>query len=123
MSADATTVSAPAPAAAHDEAHHGPTDKTLWKVAALLAAITAVEVAWSYLPWSDWGHGFAIVFAEVGGLMIMMAVKFFIVAWYFMHLKFDSRILTRIFYAGLALAVGVYLAVLATFEIFSGGLS
>jgi hypothetical protein len=40
-----------------------------------------------------------------------------------MHLKFDHKILTRIFYAGLFLAIAVYLAVLATFEIFSGGLS
>ena len=122
MSADATTL-ANAPADAHAEEHHGPSDMLFIKIAVILAVITGVEVAWSYLPWSDWGHGFGIVFAEVGGLLIMMAVKFYIVAAFFMHLKFDSKILTRVFYAGLALAVAVYLAVLATFEIFSGGLS
>jgi cytochrome c oxidase subunit 4 len=121
MSADTTAVAGQT--TAHADDHHGPTDKTLWKIAGILAVITAVEVAWSYLPWSDWGHGFAIVFAELGGLLIMMAVKFAIVASYFMHLKFDHKILTRIFYAGLFLAIAVYLAVLATFEIFSGGLS
>ncbi len=122
MSADATTLPNQS-SAAHADDHHGPTDGYFIKIAVILAAITAVEVAWSYLPWSDWGHGFGIVFAEVGGLLIMMAVKFYIVASVFMHLKYDSQILTRVFYAGLALAVAVYLAVLATFEIFSGGLS
>jgi cytochrome c oxidase subunit 4 len=122
MSADATTLPGQA-SEAHAHEHHGPTDKKFVTTALILAAITAVEVAWSYLPWGDWGHGFAIVFAEVGGLLIMMAVKFYIVASVFMHLKYDSKVLTRVFYAGLALAVAVYLAVLATFEIFSGGLS
>ncbi len=35
-----------------------------------------------------------------------------------MHLKFDSIILTRIFYAGLFLAVAVYMVALITFGIF-----
>ena len=48
----------------------------------------------------------------------MMAVKFWMVTWYFMHLKFDSKLLTYIFYAGLALAVAVYCAALATFRFF-----
>lgn len=119
MSADATTL-ANAPADAHADDHHGPSDWIFVKTAIFLAVITALEVIWSYLPW---GHGAAIVFAEVGGLLIMMAVKFYIVAAVFMHLKYDSKILTRVFYAGLALAVAVYLAVLSTFEIWSGGLS
>lgn len=125
MSADATATSGATTSGAHDRVddHHGPTDKLLYKVAAFLAAITALEVAWSYLPWSDWGDGFALLFAEVGGLLIMMAVKFFVVAWYFMHLKFDSQVLTRVFYAAIALAVGVYVATLATFELFGGGVT
>ncbi len=125
MSADATTAPGPTTSGAHEPAgeHHGPTDRLLWKIAGILAIITAVEVAWSYLPWSDWGDGFALLFAEVGGLLIMMAVKFFVVAWYFMHLKFDSQVLTRVFYAAIALAVGVYVATLATFELFGGGVT
>ena len=47
-----------------------------------------------------------------------MAIKFVIIAAFFMHLKFDSKILTRVFYAGLFLAAGVYVAALATFRIF-----
>lgn len=119
MSADTTAVAGQT--TAHADDHHGPTDKKLWQIAGILAVITAIEVAWSYLPWSDWGHGFAIVAAEVGGLLFMMVIKFVIVASYFMHLKWDSKLLTRIFYGGLFLAIAVYLAALATFEFFTGG--
>jgi hypothetical protein len=36
-----------------------------------------------------------------------------------MHLKFDSAVLSRIFYGGLFLAVVVYLVALSTFRIFN----
>jgi cytochrome c oxidase subunit 4 len=48
----------------------------------------------------------------------LMALKFVMVAALFMHLKFDNKLLTRLFYGGLFLAVGVYVAALATFELF-----
>jgi cytochrome c oxidase subunit 4 len=35
-----------------------------------------------------------------------------------MHLRFDNRIFTWLFYAGLFLAVGVYVAALLTFKYF-----
>ena len=47
-----------------------------------------------------------------------MVVKFFIVVSYFMHLKFDNRIFSFLFYLGLFLAVFVYIAALATFHFF-----
>ena len=53
-------------------------------------------------------------------LIIMMAAKFLIVVSYFMHLKFDSRIFSFLFYLGLLLAVFVYIAALATFHFFDG---
>ncbi len=102
----------------HGAVHHGPTDAHYVRIAIALAVITAIEVAWSYLPWGD---GTAIVILEVGGLLLMMAVKFVVVASNFMHLKFDDKILSRVFYAGLLLAIGVYVAVLVTFELFNGG--
>jgi cytochrome c oxidase subunit 4 len=52
-------------------------------------------------------------------LFVLMAIKFFLVASQFMHLKFDSAILSRIFYGGLFLAVIVYLIALSTFRIFN----
>ena len=89
------------------------------KVAVILAAVTAVEVAWSYLPWSDWGDGKALYFLEVGGLLAMMGFKFFVVASVFMHLKFDSPLFSLMFYIGLGLAVAVYCVALSTFQFFA----
>ena len=52
---------------------------------------------------------------------LALAVKFFTVAYIFMHLRFDKKILTWFFYAGLTLAVLVYLAVLSAFRIWWPG--
>ncbi|MEO6627640.1 MAG: cytochrome C oxidase subunit IV family protein [Aquihabitans sp.] len=118
MSADATTVAPAGADPVHKAvAHHGPTDVHYVKIAVALAVITAVEVAWSYLPVWDDATGFK-AFVEVAGLLLMMGVKFVVVAAQFMHLKFDNRILTRLFYGGLFLAIGVYVAALFTFQIF-----
>lgn len=118
MSANAPAVTAEhAGPPVHDVVHHHPTDNYYVRIAVALAFITALEVAWSYLPVWDDATGLT-AFAEVAGLLVMMMIKFVVVASNFMHLKFDNKILTRIFYSGLALAAGVYVAVLATFEIF-----
>ncbi len=45
-----------------------------------------------------------------------MFVKFWIVASFFMHLRFDSRLFSFLFYLGLGAAVVLYAAVLATFH-------
>lgn len=104
-----------------DHGHgHGLDDRGYIRIAFILAFITGAEVAWSYLPvWED-ASGLTS-FAEVAGLLIMMAVKFAIVAGYFMHLRFDNKLFARLFYAGLFLAVVVYLIVLSTFRVFGGG--
>ncbi len=100
-----------------DHGHH-PTDIYYIRIAVALAVITGAEVAWSYLPWWDESGGFKSVI-EVGVLMIMMAVKFVVVASNFMHLKFDDKLLTRIFYFGIFLAIVVYMIVLTTMHFFS----
>jgi cytochrome c oxidase subunit 4 len=48
-----------------------------------------------------------------------MVVKFVAVVMFFMHLKFDNKIFSWLFYAGLFLAVGVYVALLVTFQFFN----
>ena len=96
--------------AAHDN-HHGPTDKQFVGIFFALAAITAVEVAVSYL---DIGPLFLPV------LLGLMIVKFFTVVWYFMHVRFDAKIFGRLFYIGLGLAVVIYVAMLSTFQFFAG---
>lgn len=77
-----------------------------------LAAITAVEVALSYMV-DDLGPVF------LPALLILMLVKFFAVVMYFMHLRFDNRLFSLMFYMGLGLAVGVYMIALFTFKFFS----
>jgi cytochrome c oxidase subunit 4 len=79
------------------------------KIALILAAITALEVSTYYV---DFGPLF------MPSLMIMMVVKFVMVVSYFMHLKFDSKIFTFLFYTGLGLALFVYITALATFKFF-----
>ncbi|MCU1358705.1 MAG: hypothetical protein JWM89_4123 [Acidimicrobiales bacterium] len=114
-----TAVAAPPPVGqGHGADHsHGMSDWGYAKIAILLAVVTAAEVAWSYLPvWDNATGGKHLV--EVGGLLAMMAFKFFYVAANFMHLKFDDKILTRLFYAGLFLAVIVYSIALTTFHVF-----
>lgn len=91
----------------HAGAHDHPTEKKYWIIAAILGGVTATEVALSYL---DWG-------AIIGPLLLLgMAVKFFLVASFFMHLKFDSKVTRRLFISGLALAVGCYIGVFMTFR-------
>ncbi|MEJ5255081.1 MAG: cytochrome C oxidase subunit IV family protein [Acidimicrobiales bacterium] len=99
-----------------------PRDKLYVATAVFLAVVTAVEIAtyvWpDFVAWS-WGGG-----SNAGiiiTLLVLMAVKFFTVAWVFMHLKFDKPLLNRVFLSGLVLAVGVYLAVMAAFRMFWAG--
>ncbi len=90
--------------------HDHVSDNNYIVIAVILAVITAAEVAASYI---DLGPAFIPL------LLFMMAVKFFIVASFFMHLRFDNRIFTWCFYGGLALAVGVYIVALLTFGFFA----
>jgi cytochrome c oxidase subunit 4 len=100
-------------ALAHEETVHGtghahPTDGNYIVIALILAVITAGEVGLYYI---DIGK------AMIPTLLVMMVLKFGIVAAYFMHLKFDSRIFRRLFISGLVLAVAVYIAVMASFQL------
>ena len=99
-------------AAVTDDWHgsHGLTDLGYVQVAAALALITGLEVFASY---SDWLGG-----AFLPILLVLMVVKFFSVVLFFMHLRFDSKIFSALFYAGLFLAVGVYIVALFTFHFF-----
>ena len=94
---------------AHEAEHHGLSDKHYIYVALILAALTAIEVSTYYV---DFGPFF------MPTLLILMVVKFVTVVSYFMHLKFDNKLFTYLFYSGLLLAVAVYCGFLATFKFF-----
>ncbi len=91
--------------------HDHPGEGKYIKIALILAAITAVEVAFSY--WE------AVEGILAPSLIAMSIVKFAIVVAYFMHLKFDSRLFRRLFVAGIALAVFCFTVLLATFHVFT----
>jgi caa(3)-type oxidase subunit IV len=86
-------------------------NRTYVLVAFVLAVMTAVEVATYWMP-KDFQH--TAIFAIA--LCALMTVKFVTVTLFFMHLKFDKRLLTVAFYSALVLAVLVYITVLAAFR-------
>ncbi|MDQ1392325.1 MAG: cytochrome c oxidase subunit [Acidimicrobiaceae bacterium] len=100
----------PTPEGGEHGAH--PTDAQYMKIALVLAAITAVEVAIYYVK-SDLGLGFAPI------LITMAAVKFFLVGAFFMHLRFDNRVLRRFFVTGIVLAIIIYVIVFLLLGVFT----
>jgi cytochrome c oxidase subunit 4 len=77
-------------------------------VAVVLAVITAVEIAVSYME-GDIPDGLIVVL-----LLAMMVTKFFLVASWFMHLRTDQPVFKRLFITGAIAAPLLYLVVLAT---------
>ncbi|HET7487688.1 MAG TPA: cytochrome C oxidase subunit IV family protein [Acidimicrobiales bacterium] len=99
--------------AEHHDAHAGhPTEWQYIKVAIVLGILTAVEVTLYYTKFSQ-----GITNAS---LMLLAMSKFVIVAAYFMHLKFDNKILRRLFLTGIVLATFCYVAYLTTLGVFIG---
>ena len=104
-------------AAEHVASHEGkpehPSAAKYIQIAAILAFVTALEV----------GTYFVSIPGEVliPLLMVMMVFKFFYVASWFMHLRFDSPLFTKFFVAGLVLATIVYGIALTVFEFWHKG--
>jgi len=100
---------APADATAND-GHHAPTDRYFIKVALVLALLTALETS------TYWIHIGAFATPL---LLILMAIKFIMIILIFMHLKFDNKLLSVLFYMGMGLALLVYTVFLSTFQFFA----
>jgi cytochrome c oxidase subunit 4 len=122
MSSDATITDTSAsdtlaPADAHDDEHGAhqrhkePTDRQYIFIALFLAFLTALEIAATETGVLE---GPMLIVA----LVALMVVKFLFVILFFMHLRFDSRLFSLVFYIGLGMAVVLYVAVLATFHFF-----
>jgi len=88
------------PVVAEEHRHPGPRQYVL--IAVVLVILTGVEVATSYL------EGTVNSNLLIVALGIMAAVKFFLVAAWYMHMKQDSRVFRRLFITGLTLASIVY---------------
>ncbi len=91
------------------EPHTHPSPSLYWKIAGILAVLTAIEVAIFYV---DRALGLGVVNALV--LLSLSALKFLLVVGFFMHLRYEKSSLSRLFTAGFVLALGIYLVVLAS---------
>lgn len=98
-----------APATAHAEAgHHEPSKFHVYiQIAMILSVITGVEVVLIYMPLAKW--------LVVTALLLLSAVKFLFVIFYFMHLRWDKVFCTVLFFIGLVLAGGTMWALLQLF--------
>jgi len=110
---------AAAGASAHEETVMGvgrahPSDRNYVEIGLFLAVITAAEIVTFYFE-----DNLGAILIPV--LLVMMVVKFVTIAGYFMHLRFDTNLFTRMFVAGVMLAIFVYLIVLTTFQFFGVG--
>jgi cytochrome c oxidase subunit IV len=68
------------------------------QIAMLLAVITGIEIVCVYLPFAKW--------ILVSALVVLSAVKFLFVIFFFMHLRWDKPFCTILFFIGLVLAAG-----------------
>lgn len=86
---------------------HHPTPKDYVQVFAVLFVLTALEVGASFI---DVGPIFLPL------LIVLMIIKFALVAGWFMHLKYDTATYTQFMVGGLILALSLYGAVLLIFS-------
>ncbi|MTV24871.1 hypothetical protein FTX61_05490 [Nitriliruptoraceae bacterium ZYF776] len=84
---------------ADSHAHHGPTPREYVQIALVLALLTALEISTYFVEFGPLG---------IPLLIVLMLVKFVMVANFFMHLKFDHKLYNRFLYGGLILAGFLY---------------
>jgi heme/copper-type cytochrome/quinol oxidase subunit 4 len=104
---------------AHAEAHTHPGPAKYIQVAVVLFILTALEVL-AY----EIGHGGALTALRptiepivVPILLVLSAIKFALVAMFYMHLKQDERLLSGIFVFPIILAVAIAAALIALFSV------
>ncbi|MFV0316966.1 MAG: cytochrome C oxidase subunit IV family protein [Microthrixaceae bacterium] len=102
-----------------DKGHaHGPTDGQYFQIFWVLFALTALEVSTYF--WEDWlGEGDVVRRVGVGVLLVIMLIKFTMIAGIFMHLRFDAALLRRVFIFGLVVALAIYTIMLTSMNIWT----
>lgn len=91
------------------EHHSHPTPAQYWKIAVVLAVLTAIEVAMFYID-----QELELGFLNAAILIVLALMKFVIVVGWYMHLAYEKPMLNRFFGAGMILAIALYLVVLAS---------
>ena len=92
--------------AAHDEGHASV--QTYIRVAVILAILTAIEISALYVPGLP-NH------ALVTLILIFGTLKFALVVAFFMHLRYENKLLTVLFVGPLIIATAIILAIMALF--------
>jgi cytochrome c oxidase subunit 4 len=88
---------------------HHPTPRQYVLIAVVLVVVTGIEIATSYI---DTAHTNLIIVA----LFLMAALKFFLVAAWYMHMKVDQPFFRRVFVVGMVGAGVVYGILLLIFS-------
>jgi cytochrome c oxidase subunit IV len=95
---------------------HAGSGHASWKLYVLigvaLTIITAIEVAIFYIP--------QLAAVLVPTLLVLSAGKFITVVMFYMHLKFDSPVFSRVFLAPLFLAIVIMTALIIIFKVLPG---
>jgi cytochrome c oxidase subunit IV len=91
-----------------------PTDRTYLRVGTMLFILTAIEVALYFVEdmlASEWS-----LYLLIAALIILSSFKFILVVMYYMHLKWDDRLFTWFFLAGMFVAAAIVLAMMALYR-------
>ena len=91
----------------HATEHAHPGAKEYLGIAVVLTVITAIEVAVFYVP------GLKPILAPT--LLVLSALKFAIVAMWYMHLKFDHRLFSWLFVTPMIMMAVLVIALLRLF--------
>ena len=97
----------------HGQSEPHASNRTYVLVALVLAVITGVEVMVFYLD--------ALRPVIVPILLVLSTSKFVLVVSFFMHLKYDGRLLRWLFAGPLFVAVAIIVAIMALYGIFTAG--
>ena len=92
---------------AHGEGGHASVG-FYWMIGIILAVLTGLEVGAYYMELGA---------IEVPLLLGLSIVKFVLVVMFFMHLKFDAKLFTGLFVAGLFLAVFMVSALMMLYHV------
>ena len=100
----------------HEHAHPGP--GLYLRVGIILFILTAAEVAVYELAYHHSGSGLGALLHPIviEILLLLSAVKFALVAMFYMHLKQDSKIFSGLFVFPILIAAFVIIALLALFS-------
>lgn len=98
----------------HHVAH--PTPAQYVKIAAGLAALTAIEVGLFYI-----NNAVSLGWINTAALLTLAFLKFVVVVGWYMHIRYEKAAVSRFFTFGFALAFSLYGVVLILFGVLAAG--